>query len=143
MLKSFARSAALGVGAAAFGLVALVAAAFALYFLLRDPLTPAGAAGVTAAVFLLLAGLVALAMKGGGSDKHHHAQPAHGGGGGLDTGALKDRAIAFAKERPLIAGGVGLLGALYVLRNPALVTGIIGLLAGRAEGKQEVRRGWF
>lgn len=155
MFKGLARSAAFGVGIAAAGVVALVALAFAIYYLLRDPLTSAGAAAVTAAVFLVIAGVLAAMMRGSKHDDHHghdHGHGGHAGGGAGGIGGLlsgggggqaAQRAIAFAKQRPLIAGGVGLLGAMYLLRNPALLTGLLGLVAGRVEGKQEARRGLF
>ena len=150
MFKGLARSAAFGVGIAAAGVVALVALAFAIYYLLRDPLTSAGAAAVTALVFLVIAGILAAMMRGAKHEEHHaDAHSGHGGSGGVagllsgGGGQAAQRAIAFARQRPLIAGGVGIVGALYLLRNPALLTGLLGLVAGRVEGKQEARRGLF
>jgi hypothetical protein len=141
MFKSLARSAVLGAGVAAAGMVALVAGAFAFYYLLRDPLTPAGAAALTAVLFLIIAGVLAMVMRGGGGGGGHST--ASSGPPALGGSALPQKAMEFAKQRPLIAGAVGVFGALYLLRNPALLTGLIGLAAGRAEGKQEVRRGFF
>lgn len=143
MFKGLARSAVFGAAIAAAGSVALVAGAFAVYYLLRDPLSQAGAAAVTAILFLIVAGVLAMLVKGGGDRDKHEPSRSSSPLAALGGGDLKDKALAFAKQRPLVAGGVGLLGALYVLRNPALVTGLVGLLAGRAEGKQEARRGWF
>lgn len=153
MFKALARSAAFGAGIAAAGVVALVSLAFALYYLLRDPLTSAGAAAVTGVVFLVIAGVLAAMMRGAKHEDHHahagHAGHAGHGGSGVSGllsgggGQAAQRAITFAKQRPLVAGGVGLVGALYLLRNPALLSGLIGLAAGRAEGKQEARRGFF
>jgi hypothetical protein len=144
MFKSLARSAVFGIVAAAAGAAGVGIGAFALYAALKGPLGQAGAAGVVAILFLLVALVAVMMLRGGG---HKHETHAQGGSSGLSLGGgggdIKERAIAFAKQRPLVAGGVGLLGALYVLRNPALVTGILGLLAGRQEGKQEARRGWF
>lgn len=141
MFKSLARSAALGAGVAAAGVVALVAGAFAFYFLLRDPLTPAGAAALTALLFLVIAGALAAAMRSGGKDE---AKGSSSAPPSLLSGSpLPQKAIEFARQRPLVAGGAGVLAALYLLRNPALLTGLIGLAAGRVEGKQEARRGFF
>lgn len=146
MFKSLARSAALGIVAAGAGAAGVGVGAFALFALLKNTgLGQSGAAAVVAILFLLVALVAAMMMRGGGHKTEAHAQgPSSSPLAALTGGGdIKDRAIAFARQRPLIAGGVGLLGALYVLRNPALVTGIIGLLAGRVEGKQEARRGWF
>lgn len=140
MFKSLARSAVFGIIAAAAGAAGVGIGAFAIYAALKDPLGQAGAAAVVAILFLLVALVAVMMLRGGG---HAHQAQAHPPAAAGMSGDLKERAIAFAKQRPLIAGGVGLVGALYVLRNPALVTGILGLLAGRQEGKQEARRGWF
>jgi hypothetical protein len=142
MFKSLARSAVLGVVAGAAGAAGVGVGAFALYVALKGPLGQAGAAAVVAILFLLIALVAAMALRGGretGGD-HGRASPA---GLPMETGGLKARALEFAKQRPLVAGGVGILGALYLLRNPALLTGLIGLAAGRQEGRQEMKRGWF
>jgi hypothetical protein len=142
MFKKLARSAAFGSVAAGSAAAAVGVGAFALYAALKDPLGQAGAAGVVALLFLLVAIIAGLMIKGGG-DKAEAASHAQGPDTGDRMAELRTRAITLARQRPLIAGAVGLVGALYVLRNPALVTGLVGLLAGRAEGKHEVRRGWF
>ena len=146
MLKKLARSAALGIVAAAAGAAGVGVGAFALYALLKDTgLGQEGAAAVVALLFLAIAVIALMIMRSGGKD-HHQAQPQAGSaislGGGVS--GLKDRALTLAKERPLLAGAAGVIGAMYVLRNPAIVTALVGALAGRAEGKAEERRsGWF
>lgn len=148
MFKSLARSAVLGIVAAGAGAAGVGVGAFAIYAALKDgPLGQAGAAAVVAVLFLLIALVVAMMLRGGGREHAPQSQASASGGGPLTAltggGDIKDRAIAFARQRPLIAGGVGILGALYLLRNPALLTGLIGLAAGRQEGRQEIKRGWF
>lgn len=148
MFKSIARSAALGAVAAAAGATGVGVGAFALYAALKDTgLGQAGAAAVVAVLFLLVAIGALMVLRSGGHGGRHTPAASASSGGPLAAlgggGDIKDRALAFARQRPLIAGAVGVAGALYLLRNPALLTGLIGLAAGRVEGKQEARRGFF
>lgn len=146
MFKSLARSAVLGILAGAAGATGLALGGFALYVALKGTaLGQAGAAAVVAVIFLAVAFALSLALRGK-PDAHKHEGPSSSGGGGLPFaggGDLMGRAVGFAQQRPLIAGGVGILAAFYLLRNPALLTGLIGLAAGRQEGRQEIKRGWF
>lgn len=144
MFEKLARSAALGAVAASAGAAAVGVGAFALYATLKDDLGQGGAAAVVALLFLFVALLALMIMRGGSKPQAKEAaQPGPAGGlGGISD--LRDRALTLAKERPLVTGAVGVVGALYVLRNPALVSALVGALVGRAEGKAEVRRnGWF
>mgnify|MGYP007080651972 CR=1 FL=1 len=99
---------------------------------------------MVAVIFLAVAFALSLALRGK-PDPHKHEAPSSSGGGlpFAGGGDLMGRAVGFAQQRPLIAGGVGILAAFYLLRNPALLTGLIGLAAGRQEGRQEIKRGWF
>jgi cytochrome b len=143
MFEKLARSAGLGVVAAAAGAAGVGVGAFALYAALKDPLGQAGAAAVVAVLFLLVA-IVAMGMLRGGSKAKADDKPKGELISGGGVAGLKDRALTLARERPLVAGAVGVVGALYVLRNPALVSALVAGLVGRAEGKYEQRRsGWF
>lgn len=99
--------------------VAVVALSYALYALLRESLTPAASSAIVAAVFaavLLIAGLAMMAKGRGHKSKHEPG--------------LKDRALAFARDKPLIAGGAALAASFLALRNPGMVaTLIMGLMA--------------
>ncbi len=92
--------------------VLVVAAAYALFSLVREPLGAAGAAGVVAlaaAVLLALAGLAfALVARG---PKRPIAPPEQD---------LLGKVMNLARERPIVSAGA-LIGAITVaIRNPAL-----------------------
>lgn len=146
MFKKLARSAAFGLVAAAAGATALGVGAFALYAFLKNntALGQSGAAAVIALLFAIVA-VIALMMLRGGAKPKAHESPAPSASSGLpvNVSELRERALTIVKERPLIAGAAGVVGALYVLRNPAIVTALVGALAGRAEGKAEERRNSF
>lgn len=118
---------------AAFGavlaaaVVCVVAAAFAVYAAAREVIGPAWAAAVVAAVFALLAILVAW----GATRK---ANPrAVGGAPPPPPTSLLDRAISIAKERPLIALGAAAAVATLAIRNPAVISAAVSaFLAGSA-----------
>jgi hypothetical protein len=144
MLKKLARSAALGTIAAVAGAAGAGVGAFALYAALKDPLGQAGAAAVVALLFLIVAGIAVAIMRGGG-DKDAQA-PQHNpiSDASNKVAVVRERAMTLVQQRPLAAGAVGLVGALFLLRNPALVSAVVAGLVGRAEGKMEQRRrGWF
>ncbi|HEX8234296.1 MAG TPA: hypothetical protein VF559_13235 [Caulobacteraceae bacterium] len=107
--------------------IILVALAFALYSVLKPNLGPAGASAAVAGVFaavLLVAGLIMLAR----SRSHHEPQREEG---------VMDKAIAFAREKPLIAGGAALVASFIALRNPGmLATLAMGLMAPKPDKKR-------
>lgn len=111
--------------AAATGVV-VVALSYALYALLRESLTPAAASGAVAGVYalvLLIAGLAMLAK-----NKVH--KPQHEAG-------IAEKAIAFAREKPLIAGAAALVASFVALRNPGmLATLAMGLMAPKPDKKR-------
>lgn len=116
---------------AAASAVCVVAVAFALYAVIRGSLTPAGSAAVVAALFAALAVIIALSLgrkaapKDFASDSHTD-----------DT--LVARIMQLARERPLMAAGVGVAAAAVLLRNPKLVMTVISAaMAGRAAGKSD------
>jgi ABC-type nickel/cobalt efflux system permease component RcnA len=105
--------------------VCVVAAAYAVYALAESWLSPAGAAAVVAGVFALIAVVVAWAA----TRKVTPKTPA----GVAQPEAPLDRVIAIAKERPLLAVGVGAVAAFVLVRNPAIVSAVVtSFLAGNA-----------
>jgi len=105
--------------------VCVVAAAYAVYALAALWLTPAGAAAVVAAVFALIAVGVALVATRKVVPKTSKGAP--------PPETPMERAISLAKERPILALGVGAVAAFVLARNPALVSAILsGVLAGNA-----------
>jgi uncharacterized PurR-regulated membrane protein YhhQ (DUF165 family) len=97
--------------------VMVVAAAFALYALVREPLGRAGAAGVVvlaAAVLMALVGLTfALLARG-------PKRPA-----AADDQDLLQRLIAMAKERPIVSTGALIAFVTLAIRNPALIAIVV------------------
>lgn len=117
-------AAALGaVGAAAAA--SIVAAAFALYAVTAAYLGAAWGAAIVALVFALIAIAVAwLASR--------KVVP-RGGKTPAPPPSLADRAMGFAKERPLIALGAAAALAAVAVRNPAVISAAVSaFLAGSA-----------
>jgi hypothetical protein len=116
--------AALAATAAASG-VLVVAAAFALYQLLRQVLTPAEAGGVlalAAAIVCVIGALVFVAqmklpnLKGVAARKSAATS---------ETSSLPSRVVEFARERPFVAAGAAVAAGLLALANPSLVTAVM------------------
>ena len=145
MFKRLARSAALGTVAAAAAAAAIGIGAFALYAALEPGLGRAGAAAIVAALFLLVAIIAVLLLRGGGDEAKADAGAATAPSSNplAQVAALRERATTLVAQRPLVAGAVGLAAGVYLLRNPALLAALIGVVAGRAEGKLEERRRYF
>jgi len=116
-------TAALAAAAAAVA-VCVVAASYAVYAVAEQWLTRAGAAAVVAAVFAVVALVAAwLATRKVVPRASKTAPPA----------TPVDQAIAMAKERPLLALGLGAVAAFVLVRNPAIVTAVISaFVAGNA-----------
>jgi hypothetical protein len=111
--------------------VCVIAAAFALYALLRDQLTPAGAAAVVALLAAALAAIIALAA----------LLKARGRPPTREEDGLVGRLIELARERPIIAAGAAAAAGLVILRNPALLTtAITAAMAGRASRQRPSER---
>jgi predicted permease len=100
--------------------VCVIAAAFALYALLRDQLTPAGAAAVVALLAAALAAIIALAAL-----LKMRSRPQT-----REDESLVGRLIELARERPIIAAGAAAAAGFVLLRNPGLL--ITAAMAGRA-----------
>lgn len=107
--------------------VCVAAAAFALYAVGRIWLTPAGAAAVVAIAFALVAaGVAALAVR----KAPELPEPA-------EQAPLVDQLIAMAKARPLVALGAAAAAVTVLVRNPAVISAIVGaFLAGGAGAPQ-------
>jgi hypothetical protein len=110
--------AALAALAAAAGTI-VVASAFAVYSLLRDVFTPAGAAAVVALSAAVLAAILALLAA------RQAKWPVRRGGRRSDPPPPLnpiDRVVELARERPFVAAGAAVAAGLLALANPALVT---------------------
>ena len=117
-------AAALGAVAAAAA-ASIVAAAFALYAVTEAYVGPAWGAAVVALAFALLT----LAVAGLATRK---VAP-RGGKTPVPPPTLADRAMGFAKERPLIALGAAAALAAVAVRNPAVISAAVSaFLAGSA-----------
>jgi MFS family permease len=123
-----AGAAAATVAAAA---IAMAALSFALFALLRPYVGPAGAAAIVAAVYALFfvigALIVGRAARGLGRRDRRAAQ--------RDASRLVDRLAEAANDRPLVAAGVALALGVVLLRSPkslaAVVSGVFDSLTGR------------
>ncbi|MDR3506949.1 MAG: hypothetical protein P4L64_03525 [Caulobacteraceae bacterium] len=105
--------------AAAVGVISL---AFAIYGLLKDPLTPAGASAAVAAicaVTIALAGLIAARAAKAAEDKAP-SEP--------ETLSLVTQLMDLVRDKPLAVGGVALAAGLIVMRNPQVIGVILRTL---------------
>lgn len=116
-LAALAAAAAIAAAAA----VAVVAAAFALYQVLLPHLGAAGSAAVLAATFAFLALIGGLLATRKAEGRHHGDHDAHAAG---DAGLIA-KVFEIAKEKPLLAAGVGIAAGVFALRNPAILTAVI------------------
>lgn len=117
----FAVAALAALAASAFTIV--IAAAFGVYALLREVLTPAGAAGAVALAAAVLAAIVAFAAaqqvraplfkKSAQSDTYRPPQNPI------------DRVVEIARDRPFVAAGAAVAAGLLAVANPALVTAVM------------------
>jgi hypothetical protein len=104
--------------------VCVVAASYAVYALAAQWLTPAGAAAVVVGVFALIAVVVAWIATRKVVPKASK---------GVPPPTPVEQAIAIARERPILALGVGAVAAFVLIRNPAVVTAAISaFMAGNA-----------
>lgn len=122
LARLLAGAAAVGAMIAAGGAI-VVALSFALYALLKDQITPAGASACVALALAVLAGVGVLAMSGKakGPKPHKRGDPAD---------STLDRFIEFARERPVAAAAAAIGAGLVALRSP----GVAGALAAMALG---------
>jgi hypothetical protein len=120
-------------GAAAGVLV--VAAAYALFALVRDYVGPAGAAAIDclcAAVLLAVLGFIAyrqVKAPGRPKPKHRDGEAERGGG-------LADKLADTLRERPMVAASAAAAAGLLAWRNPVLVSTVLRLLDPGAAAKR-------
>lgn len=100
--------------AAAAAVVGVVAAAFAVFALAEQWLGAAGAAAVVAGIFALSAAAIAFAVA-----RRAESEP-------LDDQSMIDRLVEMAKERPLVAAGAAAAIMTVVLRNPKILSVLMG-----------------
>ncbi|WP_395674275.1 hypothetical protein [Phenylobacterium sp.] len=116
---------------AAAGVVCVVAAAFALYAFAKDYVGPAWAAAIVAGVVALFAVIVAMLAGRKGRPPPHKPEEA----------GMAGRLIELARERPIVAAGAAVAGAILLSRNPKIVTTILSAaIAGRAASKPADKR---
>jgi hypothetical protein len=131
--KLVALAAAMGAVLAGAGAL-VVALCFALYALLKDAITPAGASACVALAAAALAGVAALlavrALKGPKPDKRRP----EGSGSGLD------RFIDLARDRPIAAAAAAVAAGLLALRSPALAGSLAAMALGGGKDKRDRRR---
>ena len=99
---------------------AVVALCFTVYALLRDPLTPAGAAAAVVGVCAIVAGIAAFIAYQ--NVKLPKAGPR---AKGLSPPTLGEQILGIVKERPLITAGAALAAGLAAFANPALITAVL------------------
>ena len=102
--------------AAASAFVAVVALGATLFYALQLVLVPLAAAAITAVVFALIAGGVALVFFGR-ADGHHDDDEEDD-----EPLGLGGRAYQLFRNRPMLATVATLAGGWIFLRNPALAT---------------------
>jgi hypothetical protein len=126
--KSLVRklSAALVVAGCAF--VVVVALGATTFYALSLVVPPLGAAAITAALFALIALVVAMVFLGaaGGMEDEHEEEPE----------GLGARALSLFRQRPILGSVAALAGGYIFLRNPALAT----MVAAAFTEKSSVRR---
>ncbi|WP_374469188.1 hypothetical protein [Phenylobacterium sp.] len=116
---------------AAAAVVVVVAASFAVYAAFKPFVGPAWAAAIVAAVFALFALLVALSLSAKARPKPMPPE---------EQGLLP-RVIELARERPIVAAGAAVAGAIVLARNPKIVTTILSAaIAGRAASAKPPER---
>jgi hypothetical protein len=137
LVRTLIAGAALAVAAGC----AIVAACYALYALLRDPLGPAGAAAVTAIVMAVVALLIGLLfLRGSKPARGQEDDQDHGGPAAM----LQQQALHLVRAKPLLAAGAGVVGLYILLRRPGLLA-LVGsnLLSMRVQKAKDRRRGLF
>ena len=101
---------------AAAAVVCVVALAFALYAGLRDVIGPAWSGAAVAGAAALLALILAFVLTRKASPK-----PIKG-----DRKNLSAQLVELARERPLVAAGAVAAALAVVVRNPRILTAVIG-----------------
>lgn len=120
--------------AAGAAFVAVVATGATVYYALALALAPLGAAAITAALFLILALVVAVVFlkKAEGDDE---GEDDYGHDGGLTA-----RALTLFRNRPILAATAALAGGWIFLRNPALASLVAAAFTEKSHSSSRRRR---
>lgn len=99
---------------------AVVALCFAVYALLRDILTPAGASAAIVGLCAVIAAIAALIAYSSvrlarGARPNRHVPPP----------SMGEQVLNVVRERPLVTAGLALTAGLAAFANPALVTAVL------------------
>ncbi|MCR5877785.1 hypothetical protein [Phenylobacterium sp. J367] len=122
-LNKILRLLAAAAAIAAAAVVVVVAASFALYAAAKPYVGEAWAAAIVAGVFALIAVILAVAM----------TMKARPKSGKAEEQPMSARLIELARERPIVAAGAAVAGAIVLASNPRIVTTILSAaIAGRA-----------
>jgi hypothetical protein len=116
--------AALAATAAASG-VLVVAAAFAVYQLLRQVMTPAEAGAVLALAAGIVCALGGLIFASQVKLPTFRRSVAPQSAAALARASLPNRVVEFARERPFVTAGAAVAAGLLALANPTLVTAVM------------------
>ena len=111
--------------------VAVVAASYALYALLREPLGAAGAAAVVAGVAAVVVLAAGLLMSGRAHARQEHAEGHEG---------LAARLLEVARGHPLLSLGAALAGMYVLVKRPGLLALLAANILGAQRQKQRDRR---
>lgn len=111
--------------AAAAAVVGVVAAAFAVFAVAEHWLGVAGAAAVVAGLFALTAAVIAYVVA------------RRSDSGPVDDQSIVDRLVEMAKERPLVATGAAAAMLTVVLRNPKILSMLMGAVLASLAPKTE------
>ena len=132
LARLLAGAAALGAMVAAGGAI-VVALSFALYALLKDQITPAGASACVALALAVIAGVGVLIMSGKAKGPKAHKR--------ADTaGTTLDRFMDFAREHPVAAAASAIGAGLVALRSPGLAGTLAAMLLGGRPKPAKARR---
>ena len=130
LARLLAGAAALGAMVCAGGAI-VIALSFALYALLKDQITPAGASACVALAVALIAAIGVVVASGKAKAPK---RPAKLDGGG----STLDRFMDFARERPIAAAAAAIGAGLVALRSPGLAGTLAAMIMG---GKPKDARG--
>jgi ABC-type Fe3+-siderophore transport system permease subunit len=117
----------------------IVALAYALYALLRDPLGEPGAAAVTAGAMALVALLIGVLFLRRGSSRGHAGDDQHHPAAAL-AGAMPERVLHLVRAQPILALGAAAVGVYVLLRRPGLLALAASSLLGMGAQKKIDKR---
>lgn len=106
--------------------VIVVAAAYALFALVRPALGPAGAAAVVCLAAALLIGLIGVIAAMQASAAAKRLKKAR-----ENSPSLLDQLIEVARDRPLVSGGAVITALTLAVKNPLVLGAIVKSLLNR------------